>query len=159
MPTLEQLKNIDLFRVLTDGMLEETLPLIEEQHFGEGLAIFEEGDPAVNLYLLIKGKVLLNMTASEDVCFSVMSTEPGSCFGWTALFGGGLYTAAAVCAEPVHIWTLKGKEFRKLLDKDHTMGFLVMDYAAREMNKRLEKRTSQLFKTLTKHIDLVCGLK
>jgi hypothetical protein len=38
------------------------------------------------------------------------------------------------------------------------MGFKIMEYMAREMSRRLDKRTKQLFSLLMDHLDAACGL-
>jgi CRP-like cAMP-binding protein len=120
--------------------------------------LFLEGDAAQNLYMLRRGKVLLNMAATEDITVSVMSVDAGDCFGWTALLGGGYFRASAVTAEPSSLWSVAGQDLRVLLYNDHTMGFRVMEYVARHMNQRVAKRTTQLFTMLLHNIQYACSI-
>ena len=159
MPTAQELKRIYFCRSLTDEMLEKIAPLVQQNVYGKDAVIFEQGDRADSLYMLVKGKVLLNMEASATVCITVMSSEPAECFGWSSILGGSYYSASAVCTEDATVWIISARDLMVLLYHDHSMGFRVMDFAAREMNRRLTKRTNQLFQTLLEHIDMVCGLK
>lgn len=159
MNNYDELKKIKLLQKLNDGMLDMLSPILQYEEFKADETIFEEGDKANYLYMLDKGTVLLNMSASEDVCVSVMSIEPGACFGWSSLLNEPYYTATAVCAEDSSMWVISGRDLWVLMHSDHTMGFRVMDYVARAMSNRLEKRTNQLFKALLEHIDMVCGLR
>ena len=158
MPTAQELKRIYFCRSLTDEMLEQIAPLVQQATFEKDAVIFEQGDRADFLYMLVKGKVLLNMEASATVCVTVMSSEPAECFGWSSILGGSYYSASAVSTEEVTVWIISARDLMVLLYHDHSMGFKVMDFAAREMNRRLTKRTNQLFKTLLEHIDMVCNL-
>ncbi|MFH2000183.1 MAG: hypothetical protein ABIK28_10905, partial [Planctomycetota bacterium] len=87
----------------------------------------------------------------------VMAVEPGDCFAWSSLLGRSFYSASAVCSEQSVLWSMRGRDLLVLLYNDHTMGFRIMEFVAQAMNVRLEKRTSQLFKTLLEHLDLVRG--
>ena len=158
MTSLDALRRIELFNSLDDNMLEKLQPLIKHRECEAKEILFETGETAINLFVLLKGKVLLTMAASETVHVSVMSVDTGGVFGWTALLGGGYYTATAVCEEPCSVLIFNGRDFRVLMHNDHSMGFRIMEYTAREMNRRLEKRTNQLFQTLLEHIDMACGL-
>ena len=159
MPTTEELRKIGLIDVLSDRMLETIAPLAETLNVDQDGLVFEQGDQARYFYLLAKGKVLLNMMASETVCISVMSAEPGDCFGWSALLGGRHYNASAVCVEKSLLYVIDGQSFLKMLQAHQDMGFRVMTFAARAINRRLERRTGQLFKILLENFDLVCRIR
>jgi hypothetical protein len=47
-----------------------------------------------------------------------------------------------------------GDKFLGLLDADHTMGYLVMQKAARILENRLERRSAQFLKVITKHPEI-----
>ena len=122
MTSLEAIRRIELFRSLDDYMLEKLQPLIKHKECDTKEILFEMGETAFNLFVLLKGKILLTMAASETVHVSVMSVDPGNCFGWTALLGGGYYTATAVCEEPCSVFIFNGRDLRVLLHNDHAMG-------------------------------------
>ena len=159
MPALADMKKIRMMSVLSDDMLNRILPLITEENFAAEQEIFCEGDPADAVYMLIKGKALLNMSASNSVCVSVSAVDPGDAFGWSAILGRSFYTATAVCVEDSLLWRMPGEDFLNLLDQDPLMGRNIMEFLAKTLNDRLEKRTTQLFKTLLEHIEMVCGLE
>ncbi len=159
MITGADLKTIQLFSGLNDHMLDRVAPLTAVRECKKDEQIFAEGDPANALYMLVKGKILLNMEASETICVSLMAVEPGDAFGWSSILGRGHYSASAVCSEPCTLWSVLGKDMMILLYNDPAMGFKIMEFVARAMNERLAKRNSQLIKTLLENIDLVCGLR
>lgn len=155
----ETFQTVEIFQKLDTDMMAKLAPMLEEKEYAEGETIFEEEDRAEYLYIVVKGTVLLNMSASEDLCVTVMSAETGECFGWTALLGGFYYTASAVAAEATRLWVVNAWELNALLQKEPKMGFRIMEYVARDINNRLKKRTKQLFQALIEHIDMVCGLR
>jgi CRP-like cAMP-binding protein len=56
--------------------------------------------------------------------------------------------------EPSEILVMPGDEFKALLDQDHTIGFLVMQKAATILENRLERRSAQFIKVITKHPEI-----
>jgi hypothetical protein len=53
---------------------------------------------------------------------------------------------------------IPGEEFKALLDKERVLGFLVMRKAAAILENRLERRTAQFVKVITKHPDIAALL-
>ncbi len=154
MASIEHLKRIRLFEDLTDGMLEKILPLAQEQSFAEREIIFEPGSEASHFYSLTTGKALLQTELAPALIISLGAIKPGYSFGWPALLPGPVHTSLAVCMEPSEILVMPGNEFKALLDQDHTMGFLVMQKTATILENRLERRTTQFVKVITKHPDI-----
>ncbi|MBI9074000.1 MAG: cyclic nucleotide-binding domain-containing protein [Desulfatibacillum sp.] len=157
MPSLAEMKKIPLMSLLSDDMLKRVIPLITEERRAPEQNVFTEGDPANGIFMLLRGKALLNMSASSSVSVSVSAIDPGDTFGWSAILGRTFYTATAACVEDSVFWRLPGKEFLGLLNQDPTMGYLVMEFLAKILNDRLEKRTTQLFKTLLENIEMICN--
>ena len=155
MASIEQLKRIRLFEDLTDGMLEQILPLAQEQSFAEREIIFEPGSEATHFYSLTTGKVLLQAELASALIISLGAIKPGYSFGWSALLPGpAAHTSLAVCMEPCEVLVMTGDKFKALLDQDHTMGFLVMQKTATILENRLERRSAQFVKVITKHPDI-----
>jgi CRP-like cAMP-binding protein len=157
--SIEQLKRIRLFENLTEVMLEQMLPLAQEQSFAEREIIYEPGSDASHFYSLTKGKVLLQTELASALIISLGAIKPGYSFGWSALLPGPVvHTSLAVCMEPCDILVLHGDKFKALLDQNHTMGFLVMQKTATILENRLDRRTAQFVKVITKHPDIAALL-
>ncbi len=154
MISLEDLKKIYLLQNLSGEMLERVLPMAQLHPFKEREVIFEEGEKADNFYMLHRGKLLLEVEISETMIISLGSIKSGYSFGWSALLSGSTYTSYAVCTEPCEVITVPGKEFMGLLKEDHTMGFRVMEFTAKILKNRLERRTGQFLKVMSKHPDI-----
>jgi CRP/FNR family cyclic AMP-dependent transcriptional regulator len=154
MVSIEDLKKIDVLDNLTDPMLENMRPLTQLQLFGDGATIFQEGQEAEYFYMLLKGKVLLEVEAAEDVTISLGAVKPGYSFGWSALLPGSVYTAYAMCVEPCEVMSIQGNKFRELLEQDHTIGYRFMEAVVRALKRRLERRTDQFLKVMSKHPDI-----
>ena len=154
MVSFEDLKKIYLLENLSDDMLEKLRPICELRSYDDRTVIFREGQPADCFYMLLKGKVLLEVEASETIMISLGSIKPGYSFGWSALIPGSRYTALAMCVEQTEVVTVQGDQFLRLMDDDHSMGYQILEGVMRILKRRLERRTSQFLKTLREHPDI-----
>lgn len=154
MVSLQDLKGIALFEDLTDGMLETLLPISQTESLDERHIVYEAGSPADQFYSLKRGKVLLEAELAPEFIISVGSIKSGYSFGWSALFPAETHTSYAVCAEPSEIVIMPGAKLSEILDGDHAMGFLVMQKSARILENRLERRTAQFLKVISKHPEI-----
>jgi len=154
MVSKEELKKIYLLQNLKDEMLERVPPLVQYHRFDEREVVFEEGERADNFYMLKRGKILLEVEISEMIIISLGSIKSGYSFGWSALFPDSSYTSYAVCTEPCEVLAIPGNKFLDLLKEDHTMGFLVLGEVVKILKNRLERRTGQFLKVMSKHPDI-----
>ena len=154
MVSIEDLKKISVLDNLTQPMLENMRPLTQLNIFGERHVIFEEGQEADHFYMLLKGKAILEVEASETIMISLEAVKPGYSFGWSALVPGSRYKAYAMCVEPCEMMAVPGGRFLELLDKDHTIGYHFMKKVASILKGRVERRTGQFLKVMSKHPDI-----
>ena len=155
MISIEDLKRIIFLQRLTNRMLEKLTPHVQLRHFEERDVIFEEGERANAFYMLKRGKILLEVDLAKDVIISLGTVKTGFSFGWSALLEAeSSYTSYAVCVEPCEIYSIPGYKFREILDQDHHMGYLVTQGVVRIMKNRLERRTGQFLKVMSKHPDI-----
>jgi CRP/FNR family cyclic AMP-dependent transcriptional regulator len=158
MVSVEDLKRVVLFENLTDGMLEELLPMVQMEAFEERQIIYESGNRAVHFFSLKRGKVLLEAELAPTLIISLGAIKPGYSFGWSALFSLASYTSYAVSAEPSEVFVMPADRFMALLDDNQTIGYLVMQKAARILENRLERRTAQFLKVITRHPEIAALL-
>jgi CRP-like cAMP-binding protein len=154
MVSIEALRGIYILENLTDEMLEKIRPLIEPLQFKEREVVFEEGEKAENFFILKRGKILLEVEISEMIIISLGSIKSGYSFGWSALLSGPSYTSYAVCAEPCEVFAIPGRKFLDVLHEDDIMGSRVMEFVAKIIKNRLERRTEQFLKVMSKHPDI-----
>jgi CRP-like cAMP-binding protein len=138
MVTKEDLKSILVLRYLSDEMLDKLIPMVEILHFEEREVIFREGDKGIRFYLLKRGKIVLEKRISDKLCFLAGSVKPGYSFGWSAMLEEGDYTLDAIATEPCEVYSIKGDKIKKLLNGDHTMGYIMNQGLLRILKRRLD---------------------
>jgi CRP/FNR family cyclic AMP-dependent transcriptional regulator len=154
MVSVEDLRRIVLFEDLTDGMLEQLLPMVQTESLDERQIIYEAGNTADRFYSLKRGKVLLEAELAPALIISLGAIKAGYSFGWSALLPSASHTSYAVSAEPSEIFVMPGDKFLALLERNNAIGYLIMQKAATILEKRLERRTAQFLKVITKHPEI-----
>ena len=148
------LKQAIVFGYLSDDMLDKLVPITDKLSFKEQEIIFKEGDTGDQFYILKRGKVLLEKHLSDKVSVSSGAIKPGYSFGWSAMLEGQPYILDAICAESCEVLSFNRKKIKNLLDEDHSMGYLVTQGLLRVIKRRLDSRTEQFLRAVTKIPDI-----
>jgi CRP-like cAMP-binding protein len=154
MAATEDIRRVALFEDLTEKMLEQLATLVQVKSFEERQIVYEAGDKAERFYSIKRGKVLLEVELASALIISLGAIKPGYSFGWSSLLPTATHTSYAVSAEPSDIFVFPGDKLAALLNRDHNMGYLVMQKAARILENRLERRTAQFLKVITMHPEI-----
>jgi CRP-like cAMP-binding protein len=112
--------------------------------------LFNEGDPAEKLYILLEGKVLIKVQITsrpEQVCIAVLS-HPGQLIGWSGFLKENRYTATASCSDDCRLIALDGAALVKALEADPATGFTVMRHISEVISGRLRNIQRLVLKTL-----------
>ncbi len=107
MDPVQILQRSALFEGMAPSDLETLVPDLHRRSFGAGTHIFREGDPGLDLHLILNGEVKITRSGPRggEVVFAVLL--PGDLFGELALFEeGALRTADAVAVQPTECLTL-----------------------------------------------------
>jgi len=150
----EDLKQVVILSYLDDELLEKLLPAIDFLRFEERDAVFLEGDIADRLYMLRRGKILLEKRISDKITVSVGTIKSGFSFGWSAMLDGGPYTSDAICAESCDVFSIRRQKILPLMDSDPEMGYIISQRLLRVMKKRLDLQTEQFLRAISHHPDL-----
>ena len=65
-------------------------------HCAEDEIVFEQGERAEYLYVVVKGEVAVRFKPDDGPELVVSRIKEGEVFGWSAAFGSGRYTSGAV---------------------------------------------------------------
>ncbi len=153
MVSKESLLSIRILENLNDEMLEKLLPHIGIHYYEDGEVIFKEGDRKQDFYMLRKGKVLLEKRISSKITVSIASIKPGFSFGWSAMLNEPL-RLDAVCSEASEVYTLNASEALELMDENPHMGYLIYQNIIRIVQRRLDLRTEQFVRVISRHPDI-----
>jgi CRP-like cAMP-binding protein len=148
MPSVEALRQCELFSELDDAELELIAPLCRETVYAEGETIFAADEQARELYILWEGRVALQVRLRSGVGLSGEVTledlEPGHIFGWSSVVKQQRFTATARALEPVKACAIEAGDLNSLFSEHTHIGFVVMKQLADVISSRLRRTREEL---------------
>ncbi|HJW53614.1 MAG TPA: cyclic nucleotide-binding domain-containing protein [Burkholderiaceae bacterium] len=134
----------------TTGMggpaIEKLATLARPVGFARNEVIFREGDDCHDFYLLLDGRVALEIV-SDGVPHRVHTLSAGDELGWSAvLMGQGKYFQARAL-EQVHALAFEGGDLITLCERDPAFGYKLMHRLLGVVAERLQATRLQLLDT------------
>ncbi|HOL73905.1 MAG TPA: Crp/Fnr family transcriptional regulator [Bryobacteraceae bacterium] len=114
-----------------------------EVQFNRDQVIFREGDESSLFYLLLTGKVALEVTAPGRIV-RVQTLGEGDELGWSSLIGRHGKTFQARSIEPVRAIAFDGTRLRHACEMDPAFGYQLMQRVLRVVAERLQATRLQL---------------
>jgi len=117
--------------------------LAREVRFDKDWIIFREGDECGTFYLLLSGKVALELKGPHR-SFLIQTLGTGDELGWSTVLmkNGRFFQARAL--EPVRALAFEGARLLKVCDEDPTFGYALMYRLLDVVSKRLQATRLQL---------------
>jgi CRP/FNR family cyclic AMP-dependent transcriptional regulator len=106
-----------LFGGIPPRRLESLLPSLRRREFERGVCLFQEGDPASQLYIILSGQVQISRThpTGDELVLAVLG--PGELFGELAVLkDGALRSADASALQVTRCLTLDRSALNSFLD-------------------------------------------
>jgi len=142
MKALSIMKETQIFQYLTDEQLKKMEPLAVEENHKAGTVLYKEGESASKCYIVIEGKVVLDMKIDmgpygPPMQVTVDFITSGEEMSWSAFVEPHIFTVSALCMDDSKLLTFESKKMRELINQDAVLGFNVMRGAAKLVAKRL----------------------
>ncbi len=129
-------------------------PLLEIVAFQKDDVIFEQGQLAAFLYILLHGEVLVQYKPYDGPPLDVARINDGGVFGWSAALRRSEYTSAAVALASGEAARLHGDQLRQLCECHPDIGVVVLDRLASVIAERLRSTHAQVLSMLTEGMEL-----
>lgn len=149
---LDELKEVTLFKGLEADELEILEPLFELYRYHSGTVIFQQGDQAVYLYLILNGSVEIRHKPYDGPPITVTRVSQGGAFGWSAAIGNETYTSSAICYEELVALRIAGHDLRKFYKKYPNTGKIFLDRLARVVSNRWQDARAQVRSMMIQNI-------
>ena len=138
------LGTLPLFKDLDEDLLKLLEPLFEPYECAARTVIFEQGDPAHYMYLLLDGCVELRYKPYDGPSIKITNLCQGDIFGWSAAIGNTVYTSGTVCREDCQAIRIRGQELHKLCAKELEAGRIILNLLAESVSSRWVDAKSQI---------------
>jgi len=139
------LKTVPFFNELSDRQLKTVSGILFERRYETDEFIFEEGQPGAALFLILDGKVAIEMHRENHVT-TLAILERGAFFGEMALLDETPRSANARSLERTHTLALYRNDLSQLIQNDPQTACQIYRALARMVGDRL-RSTNELMQT------------
>ena len=136
------LKQADLFWGMSQNFIQTITAQAVKEEFQTHEIIFKADDPAAYFYVLINGKVRLELEHAGQSVYT--SDRIGEIFGWSALIGRETYSATVICEQQTMVLKFLKEDVHRLLDQDAENAALFYKQLAGALGNRLMQAYSLL---------------
>jgi CRP-like cAMP-binding protein len=145
MNSIKDLKETDLLRGLDMKQLQLFDKHFTEKNFQAGEAVFSQGGPAQNLYILLEGEVNLGIKAKGEIDITAYSVgKKGETFGLSSLIKPYRNNVSATCTKRTKVLSINGEVLRKLMKQNRKMGMETMETVAELYYNRLNSSRAMM---------------
>lgn len=124
---LEKYTHLLFFKGLSAAEIQLLAPFFAPQTWVAGTVVFEQGDYADFLYLVVTGEITIRYKPDDGPAMNLTHVMPGGIFGWSAAMGNPVYTSGAICALDSEVLRIRGADLRKLFEKHPELGKVILD--------------------------------
>jgi CRP-like cAMP-binding protein len=135
MDMLDSIQEAELFRGVSERVLEEIAKEGDEITFEAGTTLFDAGEDARHIYELVEGSVDLIMLEKHIVHLTVSRT--GQIFGWSALVDPYTRTATAKCTSQTKVIKMSRDSIEKAIERHPHEGLAILKNLTRIIAARL----------------------
>ena len=134
---VEALRGVSLVEGLEPHYIDKLAALATEVNFERDQIVFREGEAHNKFYIILSGKVALEIRAPSRV-FRVQTIQEGDEFGWSSLMVQGRRHFQARALQAVRALAFDGDELQEACGQDPALGVAVLSRVLRVVSGRLE---------------------
>lgn len=108
-------------------MLANLFVLIETP---SGTILFEQGDMAENIFLVVSGEVTVRYKPEDGPALIVTRLHKEGVVGWSAVIGSPTYTSSAVCISDCALLKASSEDLRRFVERQPAAGSLLLERLA-----------------------------
>jgi len=139
------MQTIPWFQELEKGIFDKFAGISEVATFEAGQFLFREGDREDYLYIMLEGRVALEIHVPGRGTMRIYTAEPMDIVGWSSITPVVRQrTAAARAVLPSRLVRIRAEKLYHLCDEDHDMGYALMRRLANVIASRLLTTRLQL---------------
>jgi CRP-like cAMP-binding protein len=139
------LRSIPLFDDLSAQHQEQIVQFSHLCSFLEGKEIFHEGDPQDYLYVVLEGRVALEIHIPNHGKLRILTVEPLEMLGWSSMADvAPKRTATARAVTPTKLLATDAAQLHKACLEDSKLGFVIMHHVTNVIASRLLVTRMQL---------------
>jgi CRP/FNR family transcriptional regulator, cyclic AMP receptor protein len=143
--TIPLLQSIPMLHDLPPEHLGTIAGISEIVTFAEGQEMFHEGDRRDQLYVVLEGRVALEIHIPNRGRLRILTVEPMEVLGWTGMVDAtSKRTATARAVAPAKLLAINADKLAKACSEDPRLGYIIMQHVANVIANRLLVTRMQL---------------
>jgi hypothetical protein len=140
------LRELPLFKEVSDEIMDAIAPVLNEEGFGEGEAIFAEGSSSDRFFIITDGEVEIRKAVDDagDRFKLIAVLDRGEFFGEMAVFLEQPRTASAIAKTAVSVVSMRRTDLLAMFARSPEAAFKVMGLLTSVLMDRLKNTTKEL---------------
>ena len=132
----EQFTGRELFPLLRPEQVNTLSEVAENIALAAGDTVYERGEGAEHLYVVLEGQVSLRMTRTDGASLLIDEAVAGDIFGYCMCLDRHTYATTAVCSKDSRLLKIEAETLKKLMDRDLMTGYAVQTLISKVYFKR-----------------------
>jgi CRP-like cAMP-binding protein len=146
--SVDSLEHLPLFQGLELDQVKLLKPLFIPWACQADTVIFEQGEPAEYLYLVVSGEIIVQFKPDDGPVILVARVHDGGVVGWSAVLGSRAYTSGAMTTVDCDLLRVRGSDLRTLCGREPELGQIILDRLAGIIAERLRSTHAQVLALL-----------
>ncbi|UCD36696.1 MAG: cyclic nucleotide-binding domain-containing protein [Fidelibacterota bacterium] len=138
------ISHVPVFSGLSRRELREVENIIHQREYQAGEAIFDQGDPGLGMYIIIRGQVQIVNNQDPDNMIVYSELNDGDFFGDMALVDDADRSAAALATADTRLIAFFRPELKDILSRFPNLGNKILMNLAKVIAQRLRKTNDLL---------------
>lgn len=148
------LENLSLFAGFSPGERECLRPLFLFSYTPAGTILFEQGDQAEHLYIVVEGEVIIRYKPEDGPALVLTRVHKEGVVGWSAAIGSPFYTSSAICATQSQLLRVRSQELRRFAELHPETANLLLERLAQVIAERLRHTHPQILMMLEQGLNI-----
>jgi hypothetical protein len=140
----EMLRRYPYFVSVGEESLKRIAMMADEVNVDAGTRMFNEGEPANQLYVIVQGEVNVQYQLGNDELRTVDTLVGGDILVWSAIIAPYKTTAIGTATKPTQLIQIDAVKLRALCEEDPRVGYQLVIEVAKLLAHRLEGARAQL---------------
>jgi CRP-like cAMP-binding protein len=148
---IQTLQEIRFLHDIEPTHLEQIASIAQICDFDTDEIVFREGQTAKDVYLVVSGKLSLELSPSTIYRKHLVSVGPGEMLGWSSFVEQPRFAATAVVVEAARLVQIDGERLRAICEEDREFGYEFMRRTMLALANRLTATWAQLSHLYVSH--------
>jgi CRP/FNR family cyclic AMP-dependent transcriptional regulator len=154
-----KVKELPIFHGLPERAAVGLWPLLHEQKLKDDAQLFEQGDPAEQIYVVVDGEIQIIYCPEDGGSIMVGAIRRGGVVGLSAALGRRVYTSGARSSGASYVVWIAREDLKRFCRSDSGAGELVLERLAHAIAGRLEKPPNDIALKLHQALMRGCDVK